>query len=115
MLPAGTFWPWSSTSLLDVAGLHGRWRLVAQELLNGVGDERGIRRQLAALVGMAAEDLPGEADEPCRRLVPRPGQQSDVGEDLVVGQGARRPRLVLELGVDQLGHQVVRGVLGRAT
>ena len=112
MLPSGTVWPWSSTSCWHVAGLHRRGRLVAQELLDGVGDQRAVRHQLAALVGMAAEDLAGEADQAGRRLVPGPGQQADVAEDLVVGQRARRARLVLELGVEQLGHQVVGGVLG---
>ena len=97
---------------LDVAGLHRRRRLVAQQLLDGVGDERAVRHQLAALVGMAAEDLAGPADEPGRRLVPGAGQQADVGEDLVARQRARRARLVLELGVEQLGHEVVGGVLG---
>ena len=112
MLPSGTVWPWSSTSLLHVAGLHGRWRLVAEQLLNGVGDQRAVRHQLGALVGMAAEHLAGEADQAGRRLVPRPGQQADVAEDLLVGERARRARLVLELGVEQLGHQVVGRVLG---
>ena len=66
----------------------------------------------APLVGMAAQHLAGEADQAGRGLVPGPGQQSDVPEDLVVAQRARRAVLVLELGVEQLGHQVVGRVLG---
>ena len=49
---------------------------------------------------------------PGRGLVPGPGQQADVAEDLLAGERPRRARLVLELGVEQLGHQVVGGVLG---
>ena len=44
--------------------------------------------------------------------LPAPASTCGVGEHLVAGQRARRPGLVLELGVEQRGHQVVGGVLG---
>ena len=112
MLPSGTDLPVDLDVLGHVAGLHRRGRLVAQQLLDGVVDEGAVRHQLGPLVGMAAQHLAGEADEARRGLVPGPGQQADVPEDLVVAQGARRAVLVLELGVEQLGHEVVGRVLG---
>src|SRR6202044_2604878 len=70
----------------DVTGLHGRGRLEAQQLLDGVVDERPVGHQLGPLVRMATQDLAGEADQAGRGLVPGAGQQADVGEDLAVGQ-----------------------------
>ena len=64
------------------------------------------------LIRMTAEDLAGEADQAGRRLVPGTGQQSDVAEDLLVGERARPAVLVLEFGVEQFGHEVVGGMLG---
>ena len=44
--------------------------------------------------------------------LPAPGEHRGVGEHLVAGERAGRAGLVLELGVEQLGHEVVGGVLG---
>ena len=61
---------------------------------------------------MFGQDLPRPADEPGRGLVAGTRDHEDVGEHLVAGQPARRPVLVLELGVEQFGHEVVGGVPG---
>ncbi len=88
-----------------------RGRLEAQELLDRVGDERGVVDQLATLVGVLSEHLARPPDEARGRLVAGAGDDGDVGEDLLAPQRARRARLVDELGVHQLGHDVVGGVL----
>ncbi len=62
--------------------------------------------------GCSASSLPVQ---PIRRVVvslPAPASRLHVGEDLVAGEAADGAGLVLELGVEQLGHQVVGGVLG---
>jgi hypothetical protein len=51
------------------------------------------------------------ADEPAGRLVARAGDDRDVHQDLVAGQRAPLAVRVLELRVQQLGHDVVGGVL----
>ncbi len=68
-LPSGTVWPWSSTSLVDVAADVGRGRLEAEQLLDGVRDQRAVLDELAALVGVVGEHLAGPADEPGGGLV----------------------------------------------
>ena len=111
-LPSGTVWPWSSTSLRDVAPDVRRGRLEAQELLDGVRDERAVLDQLAALVGVLGQHLAGPADQPGGGLVAGAGHDVDVGEHLVAAQAPDGAGLVLELGVEQLGHDVVGRVLG---
>ena len=59
----------------DVAGLHRRRRFVAQQLLDGVGDERAVLHELAPLVGMLGEHLARPPDEPGRGLVAGAGEQ----------------------------------------
>ena len=61
---------------------------------------------------MLGEQLGEPADEPAGRLVAGAGEHRGVGEDLVAGERARLAVLVLELGVEQRGHEVVGGVLG---
>ncbi len=61
---------------------------------------------------MFGEHLAGPTDQPCRRLVPGAGDDRHVGEDLLAAQSSHRARLVLELRLEQFGHQVVGGVLG---
>jgi hypothetical protein len=58
-----------------VAGLDGGGGLVAEELLDGVRDERPVGRDLASLVGVLAEGLAGPADQPGGRLVAGAGEQ----------------------------------------
>ena len=61
---------------------------------------------------MLGQQLGGPAEEARGRLVAGASQQPDVTEDLVPGQRAHRAVLVGELRGEQLGHQVVRRVLG---
>ena len=77
----------SPAVVLDVgrqdAGLDGRRRLVAEELLDGVGDEAAVLDQLAALVGVVGEDLSGPADQTGGGLVAGPGEQAAVAQYLL--------------------------------
>ena len=73
----------------DVARDVGRGRFEAQELLNGVGDERPVLDQLASLVRVLRQNLAHPADEAIGRLVPRTGDHAHVDEDLV-GVSLRR-------------------------
>ena len=61
---------------------------------------------------MLGQHLAGPADQARRGLVARAGDHVDVGEHLLARQPARGAGLVLELGVEQLGHEVVGRVLG---
>ena len=51
--------------------------------------------------------MPGPPDQPGRGLVPGRGQEVDVVEDLLPGEAAHGPVRILELGLEELGHQVV--------
>src|SRR5207302_6254133 len=66
---------------------------------------------LAPLRWMLAENLARPADEPGRRLVSSSGHDVDVGEDLLAGEPPGYPLLVFELDGQELGHQVIGGVL----
>ena len=79
---------------------------MAPGMSEAVGDE------LAALVRVRRQHRAGPADEAGGGLVAGAGDHVDVGEDLVAGEPADRPRLVLELGLQQLRHDVVGRVLG---
>ena len=96
----------------DVAADVRRRRLEAEQLLDGVRDERRVLDQLAALVGVLGQHLAGPADEAGGGLVAGAGDDGDVGEELVAAQAPHGAGLVLELGVEQLGHDVVGRVLG---
>ena len=61
---------------------------------------------------MFGQDLAGPADEAGGRLVARRGEQTQVVQDLLAVELAHGTGLVLELGVEQVGHEIVRGVLG---
>ena len=67
---------------LDVArrppALHRRRRLVAQQLLDGVRDQRGVGRELGALVRVRGEHDRGVAEQARDRLGARADDQ--VGE-----------------------------------
>ena len=101
VLPAGTIWPWSSTSRVTYAARLERRGLEPQDLLDRVRDQRAIVVQLAALVGVLGEDLAGVTDHPVRRLVAGGGEDVDEDQQLVVGERAGRAGLVLELGLDR--------------
>ena len=62
--------------------------------------------------GMVGQDLAGPPDESAGRLVAGSGDDADVGQQLVAGQSADRAGLVLELGLEEIGHDVVGGVVG---
>ena len=95
----------------DVAGSVDRRRLEAQYLLDGVRYEGTVLDQLTALIGMITEYLSGPADQSVGGLVAAPGENIDERQDLVAGQAPNRTGLVLELDIEQLGHQIIRGVI----
>ena len=96
----------------DVSADVRRGRLEAEDLLDRVGDEREIVDELATLVRVVGQDLARPPDQTRRRLVAGTGDHVQVREELGARQPARGPGLVLELGVQQLGHEVVGRVIG---
>ena len=64
----------------DVAADVRTRRLEAQELLDGVRDERRVLDQLAPLVGVLGEHLARPADQPGGGLVAGAGDDGDVGQ-----------------------------------
>ena len=60
---------------------------------------------------MLGQELAGPPDQHPRRLVARGADDVDVREEFVASQPPRRAGLVLELGVQQLGHDVVGRVI----
>ena len=85
--------------------------LVAQQLLDGVRDERPVGDELTPLVGVLAQHLAGPAYEAGRRLVAGAGDDRRVEHRLVARQAPGGAGLVLELRVQQLRHEVVGRVL----
>ena len=51
------------------------------------------------------------ADQLGGGLVTRPGQQADIAEDLLPSETADNAGVVLELGMDELGHHIVGRIL----
>ena len=100
---------------LDVFGHvpadRGARRFVAEELFDGVGDQRPVGDELASLVGMVGEHFAGPPDEAGRRLVAGAGDHGRVQQRFVAGQTAGRARLVLDLGPEQVAHEVIRRVV----
>jgi hypothetical protein len=60
---------------------------------------------------MVGEQLGRPADQARRGLVAGAGEESDVADHLVAGERPDRAVLVGELGGEQLGHEVVGGML----
>ena len=87
-------------------------RFEPQRLVDHARQQRAVRNDLAALVGVLGEHLGEPADEPAGGLVAGTGDHLRVVQHLLAGELARHTVLVLELDVEQGGHQVVGGVLG---
>ena len=89
-LPAGTV----DAVVLDVLGDVARHvrarRLVAQELLDRVPDERAVLDEFAALVGMLAEHLAHPSEQAAGGVDTGAGDDDEEGQDLVLGQAAHR-------------------------
>ena len=95
----------------DVAPDLRTGRLEAQELLDRVVDQRPVFDDLTPLVGVLGEHLAEPADQSRGGLVPRARDHRRVQQRLVARQSARHAVLVLELRVQQLGHQIVGRVV----
>ena len=107
--PSGTVTSAAFDVTRDVARLHRRGRFVAQDLLDRQRDQRRVLHDLSALIGVLGQQLAHETDQTRRRLVAGAGDHADVEQDL----GARQPAgpvFILELGVEQLRHQIVGGM-----
>ena len=101
---------------LDVAGHVSGDRLAdgleAEHLFDGGGNQCGILHQLAPLVGVVGENLASPADQAPSGVGSGGGEPRPVkASTFPAGQPPDRAGLVLELGEQQLGHQVVRWVL----
>ncbi len=97
--------------VLDVPRLGGRGRLQAQDLLDRARDQRRILRQQLALLGVLRQQLHREADQSGGGLVAGSGHHAGVDDDLVARQWAARTVRLVDLGVQQLGHEVIGGVV----
>ena len=77
-----------------VPGLDRGGGLVAEQLLDGAGDEAAVLGQLLQLVRVVGQHLAGPADQAGGRLVAGRRQQADVAQHLVAGESSRsrRPR-----------------------
>jgi hypothetical protein len=75
----------------------------------------GIRGQRPALIRVIGEQLAGPADEPVGCFVTSRRQQVHKDEDLFACEPADPSGLVLEFGVDEIGHQVVGPVVDAPT
>src|SRR4051794_25141010 len=91
----------------DVTGdVRSGW-LEAQQLLDGVRDQRAIGDQLPALIRMLAENLAEPAEKAPSRVHTGPRNDYEEGEDLVFGQPLALTRDVVELDVQQFGDQII--------
>ena len=82
----------------------------AQRLLDGVGDQRGVREQQVALVGVLGQQLEHGAGQPGRRLDAAQEQHHhqphDLRGGLDVGVDERR---AVDVGLHEVADQVVAG------
>ena len=74
-------------------------------------DQAAVLDQAPTLVGMVGQHLASPPDEPGRGLVAGGGEQVDVAQQLVTRQPAACALRVLELRLEQLGHQIIGGML----
>ena len=68
--------------------------------------------QLPTLVRVLGQHLAGPADQPGGGLVACAGDHADVQQQLITGEPPGGARLILELDIEQLGHDVIRWMLG---
>ena len=76
----------------------------------------GIREWSAAisrrLIGVVGQQLADEADQSSRGLVSGTGDGADVGQQFDPRQRATGTVQFLDLGIEQVGHEIVRGMFG---
>ena len=111
MLSAGTVWPWNSVSFVVQRQKWYDGCSYRSTSSNACGISAGSSHQLAALVGMIAEQAARPGDRGRGRVAAGRGDQREIRDDLVASQRSRRAVLVLELELHQLGHDVVGRVL----
>ena len=85
-------------------------RLVPQQLLDGPWDQRLVIG-CPTLID-ARPNFSGPADQPRRGLVSSPGNDVDIQQQFIPAQPPRGSSFVLELHIEQFGHDVVGGILG---
>ena len=89
--------------------------LVAEDLLDGVGDERGVGDQLGPLVGVGVEVVGHPAEVAGDGLGAGDEQHEPELGELHVGEAADRAVVLGDLGVQEVGeHVVARGGLALA-
>ena len=102
----------------DLAGRHAavdrRRGLVAQQLLDRVGQERWVGGQLGTLLGVLGEDHCGVAQETADRLRAGVEQQAAEAGDLLVGEPTGRAVAIVDLGQAQRADHVVLWLSGAA-
>ena len=82
----------------------------AQRLLDGVGDQRGVRQQQVALVGVLGQQLEHGAGQPGRRLDPAQEQHHHQPHDLRGGLDVGvDERCAVDVGLHEVADQVVAG------
>ncbi len=109
--PSGTIVPCSSTSRCTHRACTGDGDSSRRISSIAVGIERRVLDEQTSLVRVLGEQLHREPDEAGRRLVAGAGDHAGVGDDLVSGERTPRPVGLVDLGVQQLGHEVVGRVL----
>ena len=73
----------------DAPSHVGRRGLKAEDLLDGVRNQRTVLDELSPLIRMVRQHLGGPSDETSRRLVSGAGQDLEVGQQFVPGQASR--------------------------
>ena len=107
---AGIVTSWTVTSRVRPAGVHRRRWLEAQDLLHRVGDQREVGCQLGPLVRERIEHEGGPTQVARHGLGARAEEQdAEVGQ-LGVGEPANLAGLVGDLGLDEVGEDVVAWV-----
>lgn len=98
--------------LRHVTRLHRRRRFEAQRLLDRPGDQRRVGGEFASLIRVIGEQLSHETDQPRGGLVAGAGDHGGVGQHLGARQRAPGAVGFVDLGSEQLGHQIVGGMIG---
>ena len=87
-------------------------RFVTKQLFDGVRNQCRILHELGALLGMIAQHLASPADQSRGSLIAGAGEHVDEDENLLASEFALLACLIHELGLQQLGHEVVGWMLG---